>query len=358
MSLTDYGWDASWQERFAPLEGRGLRPGRVSLLQRGLYQLVTGEGEVDAVVAGRMHHQAREGEDLPAIGDWVGYEPRAQGPAVIRSVLPRRTRLARAGAGKKTREQVVAANVDTVFVIMGLDGDYNLRRMERFLSMVWESGANPVVLLNKMDLVTPEEARHRFAAADQAAPGVPVHLLSAKHGRQLEEITHYLEPGRTIALVGSSGAGKSTLINRLLGAEKLATREVRASDERGQHTTTHRELVQLPEGALLIDNPGIRELQLWEAQEGVAETFEDVEDLAGDCRFRDCRHEGEPGCAVLAAVEAGELPEERLASYRSLRKELAHLEQRQDVGARLAEKRKWKAIHGEMKRFRKGPEKE
>lgn len=319
-----------------------------------MYRLKAEDGEVEAVLPGSLRHEAAP-DELPAIGDWVAYRPAdAPGtPARIEHVLPRRTKLSRASAGRRAQEQVVAANVDTVFVVMGLDGDFNVRRLERFLSMIWESGAQPVVVLNKMDLLDPGRLPRFLAEADEAAPGAHVVGLTAKKGQGVEELEPYLEAGKTVALVGSSGAGKSTLINRLLGEERLATGEVREGDDRGMHTTTHRELVRLPGGALLIDNPGIRELQLWNAREGVAESFEDVEEIAAQCRFRDCRHENEPGCAVRRAVDEGDLPESRLDNYLGLRKELAHQELRQSETAQQTQKRKWKAIHSEMKRFKK-----
>lgn len=352
MSLNEYGWNGSLERAFEPHRAEGLKPGRVILVQRGVYRLGTDDGEVDVRIPGRLRHEAKDDEDLPAIGDWVAFEPRDPGPGLIQAILPRKTRIVRAGAGKRTRQQVVAANVDTVFLVLGLDGDWSPRRLERLLSMVWESGAEPVVLLNKMDVLDRDTALARYDEADAAAPGVPVYLLSAKKDEGLEELEPHLEPGRTVALIGSSGVGKSTLINRLLGEERLATAEVRSRDDRGQHTTTHRELVPLESGALLIDNPGIREVQLWSAEEGLSEAFEDVEELAARCRFRDCQHEQEPGCAVLEAVEEGELSEARLANYRKLQRELAYQERRQDEGARLAEQRKWKSIHRNMKKLR------
>ena len=273
---------------------------------------------------------------------------------MIDAVLPRRTRLSRKVAGTRSDEQVVAANVDTVFLVMGLDGDFNLRRLERFLVMVSESGAAPAVLLNKTDVAT--TLAERRAEVEGAAPGVPVLLLSARSGDGLAALAPHLRPAETVALVGSSGVGKSTLINRLAGEERMATREVRAGDDRGRHATSHRELVRLPGGALLIDNPGVRELAPWSVggsdSRGLGETFDDVVALAADCRFRDCRHQGEPGCTVAATIADGRLSAKRWRSYQGLARELRHLEIRQDEGAQRAEKQRWRVIHKAARDFR------
>jgi ribosome biogenesis GTPase len=245
-------------------------------------------------------------------------------------------------AGARTEEQVVAANVDTVFVVMGLDGDFNLRRVERLLTLTWEGGAFPVVVLNKAD-VSPD-ADNRCRDVEAVAPGVPVLLVSALEQAGLDKLHSFLKVGETVALVGSSGVGKSTIINRLLGREAMRTREVRSKDDRGRHTTTHRQLFKLPGGGLLIDNPGIRELQMWGTAEGLRGSFEDIDTLADDCRFRNCSHLGEPGCAVQEAVENGSLSPERLANYHALATELRYLETKQDEGAQRAERKKWKAI--------------
>ncbi len=350
--LRTFGWDDAWEQRFLELSesvGFSLEertPGRVVLELRGVCSVRTESGEVEAAATGRMRHEAAGPGDLPSIGDWVVLEPPArEGDAGrIHAVLPRRTRFSRKVAGAKTQEQVVAANVDTLFVVMGLDGDFSLRRLERFLAAGLESGAQTVVLLNKSDLAEdlPEQLAEVQAIVLDAAP---VHVLSAKRDEGTDALAPYLIPGHTIALVGSSGVGKSTLINRLAGTEQMKTGDVRSGDDRGKHTTSHRELVQLESGALLIDNPGIRELQLWDAEQGLSGTFEDVEGLAEHCRFRDCRHEGEPGCAVLAGVESGELATERIESYRALQRELAHLDRRQNESAAIVEKKKWRAIH-------------
>ncbi len=352
MSLQDYGWTSFFVEHFAPFARQGLEAGRVVLAQGNIYRLRTADREVAAEASGRLRREAAEHpERLPAIGDWAAAETTAGGgTARIDALLPRRSKLSRKVAGARAREQVVAANVDTVFLVMGLDGDFNLRRMERLLVMAWESGGRPAVVLNKADLADDPEARQ--GEVEAVAPGVPVLVLSALDEVARETLEPFLAVGETAALVGSSGAGKSTLINRLLGRELLSTAAVRAGDDRGRHTTTHRQLVRLPGGGLLIDNPGIRELQLWAEGDGLGRAFDEIEELAALCRFRDCRHRDEPGCAVRAAVEEGRLAAERLANLHTLEKELRHLELRRDQRARRAEQKKIAALHQAVKRHK------
>lgn len=348
--LAALGWNDFFATAFAGLPD-GLVPARV-IQQRGLYGVGAEEGDFLAVPSGRFRHESLGPMDYPAVGDWVALRlPEGEGQALIHSLLPRRSCFSRKGAGRRPEEQVVAANVDTVFLVSGLDNDYNPRRIERYLAAAWDSGAQPVILLNKADrCADPQACRDEIEAL---ALGVSVHVLDALHGEGVGELREHLAPGRTVALLGSSGVGKSTILNRLLGGDVQRTREVREGDDRGQHTTTHRELFLSPEGWLVIDTPGMRELQLWDSDEGLQSVFSDVEDLAAQCPFSDCRHETEPGCAVLAALEDGTLPAERLESFRKLQKERAHLRTQTDVLAKIREKQKWKKIHKAMRGFKK-----
>jgi ribosome biogenesis GTPase / thiamine phosphate phosphatase len=350
--LDAYGWTAAWQQAFEPFAARGLSPARVILEHTHIYRLLSREGERLARVSGRFRHTAQGRQDFPAVGDWVGYRPDAgSGRAQIHGVLPRRSRFSRKAAGAVTDEQVVAANIDTVFLVMGCDQDFNVRRLERYLVLAWESGASPAVVLNKADAAA--DAAGKKADAQRLAPGIPVHLTSARTGAGLDALAPYLAAGRTGALLGSSGVGKSTIINRLLGQDLLAVREVRESDSRGRHTTRHRQLVRLPGGGMVIDTPGMRELQLWDTSQGIEETFDDLLALAQGCRFRDCEHRAEPGCAVRAAVETRSLPPQRLESYLKLQDERRQLEARQDERARQDSKRRSKILAKAVRQVKK-----
>jgi ribosome biogenesis GTPase len=351
MTLEDLGWNDFFAAAFAPHAEQGLVPARVVRELKGVYGVSIGERELQAAASGRLWH-GTEGSGPPAVGDWVALRlpERPSEPGLIRAILPRKSKFSRKAAGARTDEQVVAANVDTVFLVTGLDGDFSPRRIERYLAAGWESGAEPVIVLNKADLA--EDLDEQVREVESVAVGVPVHVVSAKVGMGIDALRPYLRPGRTVSLLGSSGAGKSTIINRLLGSEVQRTGAVRTSDQRGKHTTTHRELFVLPSGGLLLDTPGMRELQLWEADEGITATFADIEELAEGCRFRDCSHHSEPGCAVREAVESGELDPERLESYRKLQRELHQVRLRQDVAARLKEKQRLKAIHKAQARFK------
>lgn len=322
--------------------------GRVALEHKRMYRVWTEQGELLCEVSGKFGFNALSREDFPAVGDWVMVKPRIdEGKGTILSVLPRKSKFSRKMAGSTAEEQIVAANVDTVFLVNSLNEDLNLRRIERYLLLTWESGANPVIVLSKADLCA--RVAEMMAEVEAISLGVPVVAISAELREGLEKLEPFLQPGKTIALLGSSGVGKSTLTNRLLGKDRQLVQEIRQSDDKGRHTTTHRELVQLPNGSVLIDTPGMRELQLWESSDGLAETFSEIEELASACRFRDCSHQDEPGCAVLDAIQEGRIAAERLLSYQKLQKELAYIERKADKRAQTEEKKKWKNITKQAK---------
>jgi ribosome biogenesis GTPase / thiamine phosphate phosphatase len=318
--------------------------------------IIRGPDGIDhpAVVSGRFRYDALAPSDYPAVGDWVTVAD-GQQPAVITAVLPRRSAFVRSAAdatrrtaGNLADEQVLAANVDVAFLVAGLDHDFNLRRLERYLAVAWSSGVRPVIVLNKADVAL--DLGDRLLAVESIAPAVPIVVLSALTGDHVTDLAPYLAPGQTAVVLGSSGVGKSTLVNALLGEQRQTTAAVREDDSRGRHTTTHRELFELPGGGLLIDTPGIRALEIAGADEGVDTAFEDIAELALGCRFSDCRHEGEPGCAIRSALDDGRLSADRLASHRKLERELAHAERKVDARARAAEAKRWKSIHKAVSR--------
>ncbi len=353
MTLESLGWDDGLARAFQEwADKRDMQPGRVLIEFNYICRVWCAEGEIEAVRSGRLSHRATSRGDLPAVGDWVVVRKRpddARGAIV--AVLPRRSWFSRRMAGQVTDEQVVAANVDVVFVVMALDHDFSLRRLERYLLLARESGAAPVVLLTKPDVS--DEVAARLAEVTALAGDAPVHVISPKLNQGIEQVAVYLPPGKTGALLGSSGVGKSTIINRLVGRDVQRTRDIRAWDSKGRHTTTHRELVFLPNGGFVIDTPGMRELQLWDVGDAVSETFDDIEALAGACRFSDCRHRDEPDCAVKAAVAGGSMPAARLESYLKLNDELGHLAQQQDQRAQLEAKRRSKIMGKALKQHLK-----
>jgi len=357
--LESYGWNEAFSESARAFPDGNLVPARVLETRRGAWTLIAPEDggleEREAVVSGRFLHDAASQAELPATGDWVLIRPVPDGPSIIHAVLPRRSRFSRKSPGDarhdRIAEQVIAANVDFAFIVSAAGKDWNARRIERYLTLAWESGAQPVLVITKADLA--EDPAALIADGEFAAPGVPVLAVSAREGRGLEGFTAFLAPGKTAVLLGSSGAGKSTLLNALAGRELQRVQDVREDDHRGRHTTTVRTLFRLPSGALMIDTPGLREIQLWSDAETVDSSFSDVEAYAVRCRFRDCSHESEPGCAVRAAVEAGGLSAERVASWRKLRREVEYLERRGDPVAEAAERARWKAISKSVRGLKK-----
>jgi ribosome biogenesis GTPase len=349
--LQTLGWNEFFEGAFAPYKTAGFTVGRVTEEHRGVYKVFTESEELLAEITGRIRHEATSRADYPAVGDWVVIEKLPnEKRASIQVVLPRRSKFSRKAAGKNADEQIVATNIDTVFLVQALNQDFSLRRLERYLVLAFESGASPVIILNKADLC--EDAEAKKSEVEAIAFGVPVHLISAKFEKGIEQLQEYLKTGRTIAFLGSSGVGKSTLINRLLGADRQKVKEARAGDDKGRHATTYRELIILESGGLLIDTPGMRELQLWEAGEGMSDNFSDIQEFADQCQFNDCKHEREPNCAVKAALENGELNVERFENYKKMQKELEFLASQQDKKLELERKERWKKIHKTMNRMK------
>ncbi len=370
MLLEQLGWNSYFAAMWADLaQEAGWLSARVIAQQRGLWRIAGAFGQEESVevwvaASGKLREQGSAGGDWPAVGDWVAVEV-AEGElrGVVHAVLPRRSQFVRKTPGKQIEQQVIAANIDTAFLVAAVDGDFNLRRIERYLAQCWESGASPTILLNKVDqLVNAGDATEegaledidavaRVAEVERIAQGVPVLPVSGRTGQGMEALEPFLGAGQTVVLLGSSGVGKSTLVNRLLGCDAQATQPVRESDSRGRHTTTTRELLRLPGGAMIIDTPGLRELQLWDAEEGIGEAFADIGELAARCRFRDCRHENEPGCAVLAAIASGSLDEARLNSRRKLEREQEFLRRKIDPEARYESQQKLRVMMRGVKKM-------
>jgi ribosome biogenesis GTPase len=344
--LADFGWDESRRPQLEEPALAGCGPARVIEKHLRAFTLITEDGE-------REGHCLRgiidEGMGFPALGDWVAAEPETpDGKRLIRRILPRRGAFTRKRAGDELAEHVIAANVDFVFIVAGLGEEYNPRRLERYLAAAYSFGAAPVILLNKTDLRA--DWKSELGEASGLAAGVPVHPVSAQSGAGLEALAAYWGPGRTAAFVGSSGVGKSSLINRLLGREAQKTASVRAVDDKGKHTTVSGRLILLPGGGVLVDTAGMRELQLWDSSEGLETVFSEIEAAAEHCKFRDCAHEAEPGCAVRAALEAGKIEAQRLDSWRKLRRELDYMAAKEDKVLESQKKKKWKEMSRALRR--------
>jgi ribosome biogenesis GTPase len=357
-SLVAYGWDSFFLNHFRELNIPDSIPCRIISEYKSSYRVQDEDGERTALLAGRMRYDVDPEFGYPAVGDWVAAVPADEQHRVIQAILPRKSKFSRKSeyrqkaGGIKTEEQVIASNIDTVFIINALDGrNFNLRRLERYLTLAWKSGASPVIILNKVDLCPDPDSNMR--EAEDIAIGVPVHAISATENIGISDIRNYIATGQTAALLGSSGVGKSALINALLGSDKQVTKETRAVDGKGRHTTTHRELILLPGGGLVMDTPGMREIQMWGNETDLQDSFEDIESLALQCRFSDCLHDTEPGCAVREAIESGELDISRYQSYLKLRKELRYIALREDGTLRQQEQLKWKKLSKSAKKLKK-----
>lgn len=352
ITLQELGWNETLQQEFDSINN-GYKIGRVAIEHKNMYRLYTCDGEILASISGKMKHNAIGREDYPAVGDWVIIDKTRQeeGNAVIHGILSRKSKFSRKVAGNETEEQIIAVNVDTLFICMSLNNDFNIRRLERYLIMAWDSESAPVVLLTKADLC--DEIDRKIKEIESVAFGVTVHVISSKNKTGVDELAQYISKGKTVAFLGSSGVGKSTLINLIIGEERLLTQEIREDDDKGKHTTTHRELILLPDGGLVIDTPGMREFHILDSSVGLESTFDDIEELALACKFNDCSHMNEPGCAVQRAIKEGALTEKRFNSYIKLKKEAEFIARKGNKKAQASHKKEMKKFFNSVKNAKK-----
>jgi ribosome biogenesis GTPase len=352
MQLTDLGWSSFFESYFEEYRNQDYCAMRILRVNKGKYLACNDTGEFSCEVTGKFNFQAEGKDSYPTVGDWVvASVVNNEQKAMIQAILPRKSAFSRKAAGQASNEQIIAANIDTVFIVTGLDQNFSLRRIERYLALAWESKAVPVVILNKSDLC--REAEVKKGEVESIAPGVDVCMISARQQSGMDVLNDHIKTGKTIAFIGSSGVGKSTIINTLLGTNRLEVNEVSELGSQGRHTTTFRELIILPSGGMVIDTPGMREIQVWGDETGLKQAFDDIEDLSRNCRFKDCAHEKEPGCAVQEAIINGSLDSKRLESYLKLKREFAYLSDRQTMKANAIEKDRWKIISKAAKKIKK-----
>ena len=348
ITLNEYGWNNTHEVNWKQINSEKYVPGRITLEHKKMYRVATTEGEWLSVCSGTMQYEATERKDYPAVGDWVAVEKMpGEERGIIHTILPRTSLFSRQVAGFTIAEQIIAVNIDIVFLVMSMNNDFSARRLERYLVATYDSGATPVVVLTKKDVC--DNPSFYIEEAQRIALGAEIFGVSNVTGEGIDELAALLKNNKTAALLGSSGVGKSSLMNAICGSEMMAVQDIRKDDDKGRHTTTHRELVKIPEGGILIDTPGMREFQLWDNNESLDSGFQDINDLANKCKFNDCRHSNEPGCAIQDALSTGDLAEDRYSSYLKLQKELAFLERKMDRTAKVEERNKWKTITKSMR---------